>query len=501
MMEFKNLSKYVTKHKAKMVYKNDGLKDNGNGTKMDKLLDGILNGLYENNEQAAFDIYNSGAENKRFQMLKSRIKDRFISNIFQIDTKKIKNLKKYHLNSVLTTKYLTAGQLMINFAFGVEGEKMLKQGLRMSKKHQFSGLIVFAARLLRSRASFVGTKKEVNYYTKLITENIEIYEAELESDKMRDEMFVDFRQTYSLKNKAKLQKFWKRVNYLDQKYNNHVIKMNKVRIGAKYFEIIGDFRALINICDEGEDYILKNSHFYELPRHRDFATLKLEASVILKDYEAGRKNAEVAMGLFANNINALIVFEYYIILCFHSKNYLKAWEIFESALANPLFETYPLERKEKWKLFEAYLNFISPRSKRKFKLFKFLNEVTVYSKDKRGLNVSIMIAQIILLLDEGNFDMLINKADSFKIYFRRYVTRHINYRTFYMVKMLEVMFRYNFDYKKVKDISDKFYIRLSDKKGHYKGNIESLEIIPYEELWKQILERLKKFGDYFSVEK
>jgi hypothetical protein len=501
MKNFKNYRNFITKHKIKSkIYDNEDSSRSCN-TKMDLLLKGILSGNYDTDNEAATDLYKSDSRNKGYLMLKSRIKDRFISNIFQVDPLKRQKISKYHYYFILTHKYLTAGQLMITLALSQEGEKILKQGLRMAKIHQFSGLIVFAARLLQSRAGFQGTRKEVNYYSRLIEENLEIYAAELESDKMRDDLNIDFRQSFSLQNKAKLLKYWKRINFLNERFNNHVLKINKARIGAKYFETIGDFRALINVCDDAEKYMLTQSQFYELPRHREFSISKLEASLLLKDYELGRKNAEVAMSLFANNINALIVFEYFVLLCIHSKNYIKAWELFDSALANPLFDSYPMERKEKWKLFEAYLGFIAPQPKRKFKLFKFLNEVTVYSKDKRGLNVSIMIAQIILLLDEGNFDMLINKADSFKIYFRRYVTRHINYRTFYMVKMLEVMFRYNFDYKKVKDISDKFYIRLSDKKGHYKGNIESLEIIPYEELWKQILERLKKFGDYFSVGK
>jgi len=490
MKNFKNFGKYITSHRIKLKVNKDI--NNASDSKMDRMISGILSGNYANDEDAVLDLYKSKKITSSYRALKSRIKDRLLSHIFQVDLFKSSKLSKYSYEFILTNKCLTAGQFMINFGISSEGETILKQGLTRAKKYQFSGMVVFASRLLRSRAGFKGTRKEVVYYDQLIDQHLEIYSAELESDAMRDRLNIDFRESFSPKKKEMILSYWERIKYLNERFDNNVLKINKARIGSKYFETIGDFRSVIAVCDEVENYLLKNRQFYDLARHREFSLVKLEACLFLKDYYLGEINANTCMKLFANNINSLIVFEYHFILCIHEQKYNKARDLFNEALSNPLFKSYPKERIEKWKLFEAYLGFIYPDPKRKFKLFKFLNEVTVYSKDKRGLNISIMIAQIILLLDDGNFDMLIEKADSFRIYFKRYVTKHINYRTFYFVKMVEIMFKHNFSYDKVKQSSEKFYARLSDKVGQYHGDIESLEVIPYEELWEQILNRLKK---------
>ncbi|MDD1444069.1 hypothetical protein MEO93_27750 [Dolichospermum sp. ST_sed3] len=425
---------------------------------MDKLFNGMLSCTYENDTEAAWDIYKTSPANKSYLMLKSRIKDRLISHIFQVDIKQVTNNSPYLENAYLVTKYVAAGHLMLNFGISTEGENILKKAMFLGKSYQVTGPVVAAARLLRSRAGFKGTRKEIVALDKTIEIYLEIYAAELEADGMRDNLNIDFRESFSPQKKEKITKYWKRINYLNEKFDNYTLKINRARIGAKYFETIGEFRQIITICDEIVNFLLKNPKFKDTPRMREFSLIKVEASLFLKDYELGKQNAETCMNLFGTGINTVIVMEYYLLLCLHTGNYKKGWELFEVALTYPSFDDYPQERKEKWKLFEAYLYFVYPDRKRKFKLFKFLNEVTVYSRDKRGLNISIMIAQIVLLLDEGNFDILLDKAEAFKIYFKRYVTKHINYRTFYFVKMLETMFKYNFNYEKTNEVSSKFFM-------------------------------------------
>ncbi len=498
MKNFKNYSRYITKNRIKLSINTDELKQQFEATKEDRLLEGILSGKYANDEEAARDLYQTTPADKAFKMLKSRIKDRLISHFFQVDIKKTVS-SSYSQKLTLTHKQLTAGQLLLNAGLSKEGREILKHGLSIAQYCQASGLIIFAARLLRSQAGFVGTRREVEKYNRLIETNLPIYAAELESDSMRDNLNIDFRETFSPQHHEKITRFWNRILELNDLFDNLVLKINKARIGSKYYETMGDFRGIIRVCDEAENYLLTHPKYYEKVRHRELASTKIEACLLLKDYKLGRENAEVCMSLHnTTSINAVIVLEYYVLLCMHDRDYVKAWELFDFALTMPAFKNYEQERLEKWKLFEAYLGFAMPRSDRKFKLFKFLNEVTVYSKDKRGLNVSIMIAQIILLLEDARFDLLLDKAESFKIYFKRYVTRHINYRTFYFVKMLETMFRYNFHYEKTKEVSAKFFNRLGDKEGHYHGDVESLEVIPYEELWNQIMKRLERHRDTFT---
>ena len=462
---------------------NYGSKSRGNNKLLlaDKFIDGILSGKYKNDNEIALDLYKSKPTSKRFLMLKSRVRDQLLSYVYQIDLNKILIGKSYGYYFVQALKLQSIGQLMLHFGLGNEGEGLLRESLSIAKKFQATSIIIHVSRLLKGRVSYKGTTNEYNYYNGLIKENINVYLAEIEADDMRDALTLAYRRTFSPQEKKQLSNYWIRVNLLERKFKSFSLKMNKARIGAKYFETIGDFKGVIKVCTDCIKYMERNHVFYDITRHREFSTANIEACLILKDYKNGLKNAEICMKLYNKfSIHSVDAINYIIWLYIHMKEYSKAWSYFNKALSHPMFNHYPDERKEKWRLYEAYLTFVAPDPQRKFKLFKFLNEMPVFSKDKRGINIAIIIAQIILLLDEGKFDTLMDKADA------------LNYRTFYFVKMLELLFKYSFDYKLVKRHSAPLYERLGDKEGHYQGDIEALEIIPYEALWAEILNRLKK---------
>jgi hypothetical protein len=219
----------------------------------------------------------------------------------------------------------------------------------------------------------------------------------------------------------------------------------------------------------------------------------LYSSLHLRDFKTGTNAANQCQKLFnIGNLNWLIYLETYFLLCLQTNHYPKAKRIWTEVIKNKNFDSYPLDRKEKWKMYEAYLNYIyidDDLNIKKFNLYKFLNEVPIYSKDKAGYNVSILIAQILLLLKESEYDKIISRAESLKMYVSRHVKRENSPRTYYFLKMLLVMIKYDFDPDKTKQIAQKFQDRMEEKGA--KGEIEEMEIIPYDTLWKQVLNMLE----------
>jgi hypothetical protein len=212
----------------------------------------------------------------------------------------------------------------------------------------------------------------------------------------------------------------------------------------------------------------------------------------------GKQSADVCRGLFnPGYINWLIFLEYYFMLCLHTQNYDEAQKVFNEVIKHPKFASYPAERMEKWKIFEAFLFYILPdNSKQKrFNVFKFINEVPIFSKDKRGYNLSIIIAQISLLIKMGDFDKVMDKFASLKSYLMRYISKSRNPRSFYFVKMLLLLVKYDFDPVKAKSIANKFFIKLKQSKLGNQGELETLEVIPYDILWVDLLEKLDGYFD------
>lgn len=50
--------------------------------------------------------------------------------------------------------------------------------------------------------------------------------------------------------------------------------------------------------------------------------------------------------------------EIYLLLAIHSRNYFQAFAIFNNIISNPAFKKLDADNKEKWKLFNAYMQYI-----------------------------------------------------------------------------------------------------------------------------------------------
>ena len=186
----------------------------------------------------------------------------------------------------------------------------------------------------------------------------------------------------------------------------------------------------------------------------------------------------------------------------HTKKYEKAREIFNEVVGHSRFQHLSENRREKWRIFEGFLKYMTGGSEahpdqaaakpHRFNIWKFLNEVPIYSKDKRGLNIAILILQVLFLLDRQDYDGIISRAEALKVYCSRYLKNDEDYRSNCFLKMVLIMEKKDFDKDQTQKIADKYYSRLKASQFNYtSGNLATLEIIPYEQLWLTILQKLK----------
>ena len=182
---------------------------------------------------------------------------------------------------------------------------------------------------------------------------------------------------------------------------------------------------------------------------------------------------------------------------------IKLPAIYIKVINHPRFIYTNEERKEKWKIFEAYINYIFETenldrellsydpAKRKFRLLKFLNEVPNFTKDKKGYNVSILVIQIIYMLEKGEYTNIINRSEAMNVYCSRYLRKDDSYRSSLFLKMLLTLVKEDFGYERTKQMAHKYLRKMQE--GDPEGNttVNEWEIIPYEILWEKVLNRLK----------
>jgi hypothetical protein len=165
----------------------------------------------------------------------------------------------------------------------------------------------------------------------------------------------------------------------------------------------------------------------------------------------------------------------------------------EEVRIHPKFKNYAEIKKEKWRLFEAYLLVLlyDKEMLNEYRIARLINEISIYSKDKKGYNLTLSIIEIIYYLKRERYSIAEDKIDPLKIYLYRYIKKDENMRSYYFIKMLLLLPKYFFQREKVEQIALKFINKLNSDSYYIDDQIEVLEIVPYEKLWDVILSHLK----------
>ena len=111
--------------------------------------------------------------------------------------------------------------------------------------------------------------------------------------------------------------------------------------------------------------------------------------------------------------------------------------------------------------------------------------------DKRGLNITINIIQLLFLFVEENFDKALDKLNSLSGYNSRYLRRPEYIRPNSFIKMLIKIPDGHYKADLIEQKAAKYYQLLLDNPCDYSEHALSIEIIPYEQLWNEILEMFR----------
>jgi hypothetical protein len=428
-----------------------------------------------------------------FRVLKFRLREKLLQEALRIDPNKAFRDPCDVANHRCWRNLLLAQLLLLKFKRNAAID-ILKQTIKQAKKFQLTNVLVTAARTMRYHAAYAGSSKGFAEFDRLLNESMKNLDAEMKVEELSQQMILDLHHklslTDSLRRKEKI--IFQRVEKLANAYPTFQNKLNLFRVSVRYYQMINHQRKVLEWCNKAENYFDRNQKLVQQGRRAEFALYKMYSSFALTDFTAGEQCAATCENLFrAGTDNWLIFQEYYFLLSMHTGNFFKATEIFSQVNNHPKFQSMPAIRIEKWKIFEAYLHFVLPDalSKKKFNLFKFINEVPTYSQDKSGFNLSILIARILLLINLGKYNDLMAMEDGLTAYCNRHLRKSKNHRSYYFMKMILVLIKYYMDPDKSEQIAAKFLARM--RAGKIKEqSTEEMEVIPYESLWALLLQRL-----------
>ena len=461
-------------------------------TKLYQLYDGVLSGKYNNDEEASQDLYGLPASNMAFQKLKERFRKRLTAHVLQYDYGR-QFVNQYARSLYQAMVNLLAGQVLKMKGYDNSAVDLLKLALEISVRYQFTDIELISLKKLSYHAAFNGKKTLQEYYSQKIFLAEEKLKAELISDDYDQKLIVGYVREADPENLISIaEEGYNTLKNLVKKHTSHTLTLNYYRVAIRYYHLKKDNKRVLQICDEAIQYLQDHPHLAQTIRFGEFALHKMENAMLMRNYELGAKIKNECERYFSKGLqNKLIFYEYYFMLCMHTKQYDEALRLFSEVKSDKHFGRLTEDKVEKWQIFEAYLKFVlpdkMPKARRRNTL---LNDLNVYDKDKSGWFKAAIFAEIILCIQRGEYDTLISKHEALQAYFQRHVTVRYTKRSYYFSKLIHTLIRYDFDLEKAKEIGNKFYRKL---KADVKDNdLENIEVIPYDKLWLMLLNKVEE---------
>ncbi len=471
--------------------------------KLYDLYNGLQSGLFESEEEAAQAIYNAPASDRRFQKLKNKLKTRLINSLMFVDP----NQPRFNDASVARfncLKLFTAQQVL-DFYLGTQGVGELHaKVLKEAEKYGINYLALEASRVIRKRAVITGNVKLLAEMNKKIRR----YQKMVEAECMAEEFYYDVGMAFSRSRGIQSQLLEEAIErekllrpFVDE-YNTPSLTYYGYHFFALRYMLGKDYVGSIRECQTALDKMASEKNSLDLHRFSLMFRM-LQCHLQLKNYEEGEKVVKECLKFTETRsiYNHFITREMHFLLNMHSEKYQKGYAIYLEAINSAKYKALNSHLKENWKIYGAFIQYLveigiieteeGTATKAKFRLGKFLNEVPNYSKDKRGLNIPILIIQTLFLLHRGRFNEVIDRTEALNTYVYRYLKKDENYRSNCFVKMILTLPQADFHRQGVIRKANKYYQKLLAEPLELSGESSEIEIIPYERLWEMVLNSLE----------
>jgi hypothetical protein len=500
----KELASVVSKNKAKQIEIIG--QESANESKVQRLYEGIIADSFKNEAEAAACIFpDSGHQRHYFNKLKRALHKRLLNSLFFIDINQpgFTDLQKayYTCQKDYAALKILMGRSAHKTAFPL-AEKILRNALR----YEFTDLTVNVLRELRPLyVSLQANRKKLDYCNSLLRENIDILQAELQAEEYYQYLAIHFVKSKSTK--AELgniaRKYAKELEPMLAKFSSHRFLLLAYSVFSLRYEVINDYRNTLKVCEEAVRLFEKKGELVPKTNVLQFLRKAASCHIQIGNYEKGEKVLlRCLKGEEEGKTNWYVTCEYYLILLFHSQQYQKSFKIFLEAFYHPGFKNLSPPYQERWKLYEAFIHYfidtgiIEPGLKEgarlgKFRLKKFLNDMPEFSKDKRGGNITILILQILFLLQTNRYDDAIPRLEALNAYSYRYLRKNDTFRSNCFIHMLSQVPQSYFNKKAVSRKARKYVDKLKEMPLAEARQSGELEPVPYEHLWEFVLASLK----------
>jgi hypothetical protein len=470
------------------------------GSKLVELYNGIESGRFQTDEDAARVIYPEDKESSRFRKLKADLRDKLFQTLLQFNTNtgEFSDYQKAYYECHRQWFYIKilTGQNANTAAMYLAG-KLLKQ----AEKFEFSLLCMDIAAYLRIQFGLrESNDKKCREAGDLFEKYRNLYERECLAEQKYTDLISGFVNNRSAKDQfveATTAAYALLVESMEI-FDSYRLHMYGRMIGLMCYTTVNDYGGALEYCEKAAVFFQRKPYEARVPL-QIFYYQELICNVQLRQFEKGRESALKCFKMMKEGTFNWFKFqELYLMLALHTEQYEQASQVLLKAMKHPRFQFLPDNARELWRIYESYIQYvasikeISHPGAKSFKLNRFINDTPIYSRDKSGINIMILIVKILFLISEHKYGQLLDEVEAIEQYCYRYLNEKSTMRSYYFIKLLLQIPLGQYDVEVIQRKAGRYLDKLKDVPLEVANQIHEIEIIPYEHLWTMAVGTVKE---------
>ncbi len=472
-------------------------------SKMEILFNALLDKKIESDEDAKSLFKKGGGDDVNLTSLKNKLKERLLDAIFLLDFKDANFTNRQKAFFECYKKWSAAMTLLIRNA-KITGIDVLERLLKHAKHFEFTELTLDIIRVLRLQYSTVDG--DLEKYEEMKAQYLEyekIWQMESKAEFFYSELMAQYTNSKSTKEEVTQQA---EEYYAELKPFMAICPSFKLHLFGRMVHLliynsINDYVGTAKFCEDAIAFFDKKDYDSGLPLQVFYYNL-IVCYLQLGEFDKGQKAIERCEYFFEEgSFNWFKLQELFFLLAVRTEHWEEAYHLYERVTNYPRFEDKQIQIVEMWRIFQAYVfylikigkipdSILSERSRR-FKMGKFINEITLFAKDRSGMNISVLIAQILYAIAEKDYKKSSDRIEGIEKYCSRYLKGDATFRSNCFIKMLLQVPQANFHREASSRKAERYYKQLRTVPLDAANQAHEIEIIPYEILWELVLESLQ----------
>jgi hypothetical protein len=469
-------------------------------TKVRQFFEGISLDTWQNEDEAAAALYgpNCGASHTSFRVLKTELKKRLQFLMGGVlDFKQSDKMTDFQQAYYITTRQQAVLKILNGRAKYFAVFDLAQSLCELAMKFEFAEPVITATAMLkRHYLTKVPDAKKYVYYKELQ----EKYTRILEAERMADDFFAEVTGSFIENRTAKLllkpvvDGFMEQLSPYKNSVNSFFFIYYAGMLEIWSWIIVNDYTQALRVSDECISRLEEKNFRYDSGLlgllHR-----KVICCMMLKKYSEGIEAIEKTNALMLPNShnwfnNGILQIQ----LAFHTQDYKQAIQKCIELVKSSGFDYQISTVKEELKICEAYLQWLVAYNKIKvskaekeaigqFRLTRIINELLTFSKDKKGMNIPILMLQVLWLLAEKRYEEFLDRLDALSKYKTRYLKEDENLRTNLIIKLLYQIPENGYDKRKILRKTEALLQRLNEAQSA----AYEIEVFPYPIYWNLLL--------------